>query len=132
MEPGSILRGIAGVVGILLLVLNAFHMTFGFIRLRRALAAEPIPPRFDDALRTAWLYLGTMGFSAGALLLWLLPDLGAGAMSAWKGATAIAGLLIASGIASYVATRKHPGMLFLSVLGLALLIPLIMFRPHFH
>ena len=128
----AVIRGVAATVGSLLLLLNALHLTVGFVRLRRALAAEPIVPRFDDALRTAWLYLGAMGFMSGAMLLWLLPDLGAGSIGAWKGAAGIAGLLIAGGVASYAATRKHPGMLALSVMGLALLVPLLIYRSQFH
>ena len=112
-------------VGALLVLLNAMHVTVGFARLRRALAAEPIQPRFDEALRTAWLYLGMLGLAVGALLLWIAPDAAAGDRVAWRVGVAIGAALVATGIGAFLATRRHPGLLVLSVFGLALLIPLL-------
>lgn len=120
-----------GIVGALLVVLNAFHLSVGFARVRRALESQPIPERFADALKTAWLYLGTMGVVLGVLLCWLAADAAAGSPVAWKAGVAIGVGLVAVGVASFFATGRHPGFLVLSVFGLAVLVPLLVYRAYF-
>lgn len=126
MQGASIVRWSFLGVGILLVILNAFHLTAGFVRVRHALDAQPIPPRFADALQTAWLYLGSMGLAFGVILCWCASDAAAGSIVAWKIGMTIGVALIATGVAAYLATGKHPGLLFLSVLGVVILIPLIL------
>ncbi|MGH9421484.1 MAG: hypothetical protein ACRD3J_16015 [Thermoanaerobaculia bacterium] len=113
-------------VASLLILLNLAHISLGFVRLKNALLAEPIPERFADPLKTAWLYLGTVGLSLGLILLWLLPNLLRGDTGAWKATFGVGVALIAVGLGSYLATRKHPGLLALCILGLALVVPLLL------
>ena len=127
----AIIRWSFRAVGLLLILLNAFHLTLGFVRLQRALAAETIAPRFEEALKTAWLYLGTTGLALGVMLLWLSADAAAGDPVAWKAGMTIAAALIVVGVASFLATGKHPGLLLLCLFGLAVAIPLLVFREHF-
>ena len=131
MQPASIIRWTFVGVGVLLVILNAVHLSVGFARLRHALEAEPIPLRFAEALKTAWLYVGSTGLAFGLMLCWFSPDAAAGSAVAWKIGMAIGVTLIAAGAATYFATGKHPGLLFLSVFGLAVVIPLLVYRAHF-
>jgi len=131
MTTPSAVRWSVGVVASLLIILNLLHLTLGFTRLQRALAEQPIPARFADPLRTAWLYIGSVTLLLGILLLWLLPDLSAGSAGAWKAAVGLGVTLIVVGIASHFATGRHPGLLFFCVLGLALLVPLLLARQFF-
>ena len=125
----TLIRWSVIVVAAALILLNFVQITVGFSRLSRALEVEPIPQRFADPLRTAWLYLATLGLSIGILLLWLLPNLLRGDSGAWKATLGIGFGLVATGIASFLATRRHPGMLALSVLGLVLVVPLLLTDP---
>jgi hypothetical protein len=120
-----------GVVGTLLVVLNVAHLTFGFARLQHALATEPIPTRLAEPLKIAWVYIGSVTLLLGGLLLWLLPDLAAGSAGAWKAAVGLGLTLVGVGIASFLATGRHPGLLFFCLLGIALLAPLLLARPSF-
>ena len=126
-----ILRWSFRLVGALLIVLNTFHLTVGFVRLQKALLAESIPQRFAEALKTAWLYVGTLGLVFGVLLLWTAGQAAAGDPVAWKVGTSIGVALVLTGVASFLATGKHPGLLVVSLFGLVLLIPLLLFRSHF-
>ena len=115
-------------VGVVLVLLNTMQVTVGFARLRRALAADPIPKRLDEPLRTAWVYTGIVGIALGALLLALSGDAAAGNPAAWKAGVGIGLTLVATGIASFLATRSHPGLLIVSVFGIAILVPLWLSR----
>lgn len=131
MRPTSLIRWTFLAVGALLVILNALHLTLGFARLLHALETEPIPLRFAEALKTAWLYAGTFGLASGLMLCWLSSDAAAGSSVARKAGMAIGVTLIAAGAAAYFATGKHPGLLFLSVFGVVVLVPLLVYRTHF-
>src|SRR5215210_1514318 len=131
MVTPSLVRWCIGGIGGVLILLNALHLTVGFARLQRALTEEPIPDRFAEPLKTAWLYLGSVSLLLGVLLLWLLPEIQLGRPAAWKAVVWVGLALVATGISAYLATRNHPGLLFLCLLGLVLLIPLLYYRDHF-
>lgn len=132
MNGLAVIRAIAGSVGGLLVVLNALQLTFGFVRLHRALGTENIPQRFADALRTGWVISGTVGILLGIVLLCLLPDLGSASRLAWRVTTVIAAGLVVLGVLAVLATGRHFGLLFFSAMGLSLLVPLLVRRSLFH
>jgi len=131
MTPARILRWSSGAVGVTLIVLNSLHLSVGLLRVRAALEQAAIAPRFGEPLTIAWVYIGCINIALGILLLWLGPDLAAGSAAAWKAGLILGVALVAVGLASYLATGKHPGLLFFSLLGLVLLVPLVTFRQHF-
>ena len=128
MTGAIVLRWSFRIVGALLVLMNGLQLTVGVVRLRRALAVEPIPQRFDEPLRTAWFYMATLGVTLGIVLLFLAADAAAGNHAAWKAGLIIGIGLVATGIASFLATGRHPGLLAISVFGLALVIPLLVYR----
>jgi hypothetical protein len=131
MAPTAVVRLAAGIVGGLLVILNSAHLTIGLIRLHRALGEEPISTRLADPLKTGWVMSGTLCLFSGALLLFLLPDLAVGSYAAWKAAAVTASGLVLLGVAAVLATGRHFGLLLLSVMGLAVLVPLLVWRLHF-
>ena len=131
MAPITVIRVITGVVGGLLVALNGLHLTFGLARLYRAIGEEGVSTRLADALKTGWVISGCANLLLGLLLLALLPDLGAGSPAAWKAAAITAVGLVVIGVAAVLATGRHLGLLLFSAMGLALLIPLLIWRSHF-
>ena len=131
MAPIAVIRVIAGMVGGLLVALNALHLTFGLARMYRAVGEESVSARLGDALKTGWVISGCANLVLGILLLALLPDLGTANPAAWKAATITAVGLVVIGVAAVLATGRHIGLLLFSAMGLALLIPLLIWRSHF-
>lgn len=132
MSAMTVIRLVTAAIGGLLVLLNVFHLSIGLIRLHRALSTEPIAARLVDPLKIGWVMSGCWNLLLGLILLWLLPDLAAGSIAAWKVATAISVGLIVVGIAAVAMTRGHYGLLAFSLFGLLLLVPLLLGRSLFH
>ena len=132
MSPMTVIRLAAAAVGSLLVLLNAFHLSIGLVRLHRALSTETIAARLIDPLKLGWVMSGCLNLLLGLILLSLLPDLAAGSLVAWKVAMAIGIGLVALGIAAVAVTRGHYGLLTFSIFGLLLLVPLLSWRSLFH
>jgi hypothetical protein len=112
-------------VAVLFLLLNLAHVTVGWVRLRRLLVANPTTnERIADVIQVAWLGIGVCGACMSAVLLALGPAAIAGDYEARAGSFIIALGLIALGVAQFVSTRKHPGLLVISAFGIAVLVAL--------
>lgn len=124
-------RWSVGLIGVLLVALNAFHLTLGMAGMRQAVSDEAVAPRIAEALAIAWVYMGCINLILGLLLLWLIPDLSAGRIGAWKAAIGVGAALVVVGVASFVTAGSHPGLLLFSLFGLVVLGPLIALRGYF-
>lgn len=132
MSAMTVIQLATAAVGGLLILLNAFHLSIGSIRLHHALSTETIAGRLVDPLRIGWVMSGCLNLLLGLILLLLLPDLAAASIVAWKVATAISIGLIVLGIAAVAVTRGHYGLLAFSLFGSLLLVPLLLWRSLFH
>ena len=132
MSPPFVLRvttwGIAGILALL----NIVHLAYGLPRLRGRIALGEVSASLATPFLAAWLHAGLAGLAFSALLFVAAPDLAAGSLLARRIVITVSLALIAVGAGMFALARKHPGLLVIALFGIVLLVPLIVFRAHFH
>lgn len=131
MSPSVVLRSVTTGTGVVLLVLNLLHLGYGIPRLRSRIAAGEVSAGLATPFVVAWLYVGLAGLAFGCLLVVIAPDVAAGNPVARRVAITVSLTLIVFGVAAFAAARSHPGLLLISLFGVAVLLPVLIYRPHF-
>lgn len=112
------------VIATIMAVLNILHLAYGLPRLRRRIAEGEVSASLSTPFLVAWLYVGIAGLAFSGLLFVVAPDLATGSLLARRVVIAVALALIALGAGSFALARRHPGLLFIALFGVALLVVL--------
>lgn len=108
--------------GAVQLLANAMTLVSGLPKIRQEAAAGALSQRFADLLSVAWTYSGLANLCLSAMLVLVSGPAAQGDPGARRVAWGIGLYYVLLGPALYfVGLRRHPGLLFFSLLGLVVL-----------